>query len=106
MKILKLTFAALLLPAMMFAQQVKSSKEDLRTIEVIGAASTSLPPNIINVSFVIKEFTNNSETVSIDASEAKVLRILKEIDALEKISIHERINQRIEKFCSMGVFEE
>ncbi len=33
-------------------------------------------------------------------------RILKEIDALEKISIHERINQRIEKFCSMGVFEE
>ncbi len=80
MKILKLTFAALLLPAMMFAQQVKSSKEDLRTIEVIGAASTSLPPNIINVSFVIKEFTNNSETVSIDASEAKVLRILKEID--------------------------
>ncbi len=33
-------------------------------------------------------------------------RILKEIDALEKIDSHERINQRIEKFCSMGVFEE
>jgi hypothetical protein len=50
------------------------------TIEVIGAASTSLPPNIINVNFVIKEYTDNAETVSIDASEATVLRILKEID--------------------------
>lgn len=80
MKILKLTIVALFIPAMIFAQQVKSSSAELRTIEVIGAASTSLPPNIINVNFVIKEFTNNAETVSIDASEAKVLRILKEID--------------------------
>ncbi len=80
MKILKLTIAALFIPAMIFAQQVKSSGAELRTIEVIGAASTSLPPNIINVNFVIKEYTNNAETVSIDASEATVLRILKEID--------------------------
>jgi uncharacterized protein YggE len=80
MKFLKLTFVALVIPTIMFAQQIKTVTNELRTIEVIGAASTSLPPNVINVNFVIKEFTNNAETVSIDASEATVLRILKEID--------------------------
>lgn len=79
MKFLKLTFAALILPAVMFAQELKTPSKELRTIEVIGAASTSLPPNVINVNFVIKEYTENAETVSIDASEAKVLRVLKEI---------------------------
>lgn len=79
MKLLKLTFAALLVPALMFAQGQNSPTKEIRTIEVIGAASTSLPPNVINVNFVIKEFTANAETVSIDATEAKVLKILKEI---------------------------
>ncbi len=80
MKFLKLTIVALMMPAVMIAQQIKPAATELRTIEVIGAASTSLPPNVINVNFVVKEYTNNAETVSIDASEATVLRILKEID--------------------------
>jgi acetyl-CoA carboxylase carboxyl transferase subunit alpha len=33
-------------------------------------------------------------------------RILSEIEELEKLSPQERIDGRIEKFCSMGVFEE
>ncbi len=85
MKFLKLTIVALVIPTIMFAQQIKTATNELRTIEVIGAASTSLPPNVINVNFVIKEFTNNAETVSIDASEATVLRILKDSKASEFI---------------------
>jgi uncharacterized protein YggE len=81
MKFIKLLIAAIVLPAIMYAQQqAKESSAVLRTIEVIGAASTSLPPNIVNVNFVIKEYTDNAENVSIDASEAKAIRVLKEID--------------------------
>jgi uncharacterized protein YggE len=58
MKFIKLLIAAIVLPAIMYAQQqAKESSAVLRTIEVIGAASTSLPPNIVNVNFVIKEYT-------------------------------------------------
>jgi hypothetical protein len=73
MKFLKLTIVALVIPTIMFAQQIKTATNELRTIEVIGAASTSLPPNVINVNFVIKEFTSNPYSQTNDMSNNMVV---------------------------------
>lgn len=88
MKFLKLILVALFFPVMVFAQTINHGAKELRTIEVIGNASTSIPPNVIIVNFVVKEYTSNSETVTIEATEDKILKILKEIDVpASKLSI-------------------
>lgn len=80
MKFLKLTLVAIFFPVMIFAQTINHSSKELRTIEVLGSASTNLPPNIIVVNFVIKEYTDNAVTVSIEATEDNILKVLKSID--------------------------
>lgn len=80
MKFLNLTLVAIFFPVMIFAQTINHSSKELRTIEVLGSASTNLPPNIIVVNFVIKEYTDNAVTVSIEATEDNILKVLKSID--------------------------
>jgi uncharacterized protein YggE len=79
MKFLKLTLVALFIPAIIFAQSTNHKFNELRTIEVVGSASTSLPPNIIVINFVVKEYTSNAVTVSIEATEDNILKTLKTI---------------------------
>ena len=58
------------------------------------------------VDFVIPEPLGGAHNDTVLMAETLKTVILKSITELEKLSPEDRINQRIDKFCSMGVFNE
>ena len=58
------------------------------------------------VDFVIPEPLGGAHNDTVLMAETLKNVILKSISELEKLSPEDRINQRIDKFCSMGVFNE
>lgn len=84
-KIICLTLVLFSTPLLLSAQTDNTSTSkvnihDLRTIEVIGAASTELEPDQVYVSFTLKEYTKNNKPVSIETSEEEIRKIIKALN--------------------------
>lgn len=82
MKRLIFTTFIILLNVVAFAQCDNNSEYKVRKMETYGYASASVSPNIINTSFVIKEFYDNGKIVSIKESEEIIKSIVKSLHCI------------------------
>jgi uncharacterized protein YggE len=77
MKISLIAATMLLISISSYAQQVAEPTIQNRTIEVVAFASADVIPNVINVSFVMKEAHENGKIVTIEQSIEKMKSVLK-----------------------------
>lgn len=65
--------------------QTKQSEnlKDVRKIEVVGYAMTSLEPNVVYVSFTTKEYIQNGKVITIQEQEKKLKEAVKKISYSE-----------------------
>lgn len=80
MKRLIFTTFVVIINVVAFAQNNNEYK--VRKMETYGYASASVSPNIINTSFVIKEFNENGKIITIKESEELIKNIIKSLHCI------------------------